>query len=288
MLKSNWNKSINYKTNILIIMETKKQKKNKKSRGASAGLVIFGCAIVAFVFFIFICGDASNFDEKHRPLPGNIFGTLYQGGFVIPVVLTLLLTVLSLSVERFFAMNRAKGKGDLVNFVENVKEKLDAGDLEAARKLCNDQKGAVASILNAGLLRYEDVETIEGMNNDEKAAIIEKEIEEATALELPTMEQNLPIIAAISTLGTLFGLLGTVLGMIRSFAALANEGSPDSLALSTGISEALLNTATGIATGALAIISYTYFSGKVQNITNAVDEVGFAIGQTYTKKHLRK
>lgn len=269
-------------------MKTKKQKKIKKSLGASAGTVILGCAVVAFVFFIFICGNPGNFDEKGSPIPGNIFGTLYQGGYVIPLVITLLLTVLTLSVERFFALNRARGKGDLVNFVQNVKEKLEEGNIEAARTLCNNQKGAVASILNAGLLRYEDVEKIEGMNNDEKAAIIEKEIEEATALELPAMEQNLPIIAAISTLGTLFGLLGTVLGMIRSFAALANEGSPDSLALSTGISEALLNTATGIATGALAIISYTYFSGRVQNITNAVDEIGFAVGQTYTKKHLKK
>jgi biopolymer transport protein ExbB len=76
--------------------------------------------------------------------------------------------------------------------------------------------------------------------------------------------------------------------MIRSFGALAQEGSPDSLALSLGISEALLNTACGIATGALAIISYNYFAQKVENITNAVDEVGFAVGQTYTKKHLGK
>jgi biopolymer transport protein ExbB len=272
-------------------MKTKKQKKVKKSRGISAGLVVLASLIVAVCFFIFICGDPANFvdnNPKGHPLPGNFFATLYKGGFIIPMVLTLLFTVLTLSVERFFAMNRAKGKGNLVTFVEKVKEKLEENDMAAARKICDDQKGSVATILNAGLLRYEDVEKIEGMNNDEKAAIIQKEIEEATALELPSLEQNLPIIATISTLGTLFGLLGTVLGMIRSFAALANEGSPDSLALSTGISEALMNTACGIATGALAIIFYNFFAQKVQSITNAVDEVGFAVGQTYTKKHLGK
>lgn len=264
------------------------EKKVKKTRGASAGIVILFCGIVAFSFFFFVCGADSNFDEKGHPIDNNIFGTLFQGGYVIPIVMTLLLTVITLSFERFFALNRAKGKGNLVKFVEQAKAKLEAGDINAARQLCDAQKGAVASILRAGLIRYEDVEKIASLNNDEKAAIIQKEIEEATALELPTLEQNLPVIATISTLGTLFGLLGTVLGMIKSFAAMGNEGAPDSTKLAVGISEALMNTAMGIGTGALAIISYGYFSGAVQNITNAVDEVGFAIGQTYTTKHLGK
>ncbi|WP_080905714.1 MotA/TolQ/ExbB proton channel family protein [Parabacteroides sp. Marseille-P3160] len=267
-------------------METKKGTKVKtRSKGASAGFIIAGCFIVACVFFFGICGDPGNFDEKGHPLTGNVFGTLYQGGVVIPLVMTLLLTVLSLSVERFFALNRANGKGNVDKFVYSAKQKIEAGDIAGASKLCDDQKGSVANILKAGLIRYEDVEKITNLNNDEKAAIIQKEIEEATTLELPYLEKNMNIIAAISSLGTLFGLLGTVLGMIRAFAALAQEGSPDSLALSTAISEALLNTAMGIATGACAIIFYTYFSGRIQNLTNAVDEVGFAIGQTYTTTH---
>ena len=272
-------------------MKTKKEKVVTKSRGISAGVVILFCFVTAILFFQFVCGNPENFvdnNPKGHPLDGNIFGTLFKGGYVIPLVMTLLFTVITLSVERFFALRKARGKKDLVKFVAGVKAKLDENDMNGARTLCDAQQGAVANILRAGLLRYEDVEKIEGMNNDEKASIIQKELEEATALELPSMEQNLPIIATISTLGTLFGLLGTVLGMIRSFAALANEGAPDSMALSTGISEALMNTAMGIGTGALAIIFYSVFSQQVQNITNAVDEIGFAVGQTYTKKHLGK
>lgn len=264
-------------------------KKEQRTRGASAGIIIACCAVVAFSFFIFVCGDPANFEggnvETGHPIDNNIPGTLYRGGYVIPIVMTLLITVVVLSFERLFAMNRARGKGSLVKFVREAKAKLESGDIQGARQLCDAQKGAVANILRAGLIRYEDVEKL-SLNNDEKAAIIQKEIEEATALELPTMEQNLPVIATISTLGTLFGLFGTVLGMIKSFAAMGNEGAPDSAQLAVGISEALMNTAMGIGTGALAIISYGYFSGVVQNITNAVDEVGFAIGQTYTTKHL--
>jgi biopolymer transport protein ExbB len=272
-------------------MKTKKVKEVKKSGGISAGLVILASFVIALLFFNFVCGQPSNFvdmNPKGHPLPNNVFGTLYKGGLVIPLVMTLLFTVITLSVERFIALRRSRGKKDLVKFVADVKKKLDENDMVAARNMCDAQQGSVANILRSGLLRYEDVESIQTMNNDEKASIIQKEIEEATALELPSLEQNLPIIAAISTLGTLFGLLGTVLGMIRSFAALANEGAPDSMALSTGISEALMNTAMGIATGALAIIFYNIFSQQVQNITNAVDEIGFAVGQTYTKKHLGK
>lgn len=273
-------------------MEAKKQK--PRSKGVSAMLVIVGCAIIAHLFFYFYCGNGkfwnvggpgSIFDDKGHPIDGNMFGALYQGGFVIPIVMTLLITVLALSVERFFALNRASGKGSITKFVMNAKVKLDAGDMSGARKLCDEQKGSVANILRAGLVRYEDVENYPNLNNEEKASIIEKEIEEATTLELPYLEQNLSVIATISSLGTLFGLLGTVLGMIKSFSALATEGAPDSVALSLGISEALMNTAMGIGTGAAAIVAYGYFSARVQNITNAVDEVGFAIGQTYTKKH---
>lgn len=277
-------------------METKQQQQPKqaRSKGASAGFIILGCLIIAHLFFYGYCGlgsiwgagsSMSHFDEKGHPLTGDLFGAIYQGGFVIPIVITLLLTVICLSVERFFAMNRASGNGKTSKFVIDAKAKLDAGDIEGAEKLCDLQKGSVANILKAGLMRYKDVESITNLNNSGKAELIQAEIEEATTLELPYLEKNLNIIAAISTLGTLFGLFGTVLGMIRSFSAMGQEGAPDSTALAVGISEALMNTAMGIGTGALAIISYTYFSGRVQDMTNAVDEVGFAIGQSFVDTH---
>jgi biopolymer transport protein ExbB len=268
-------------------METKKQQPTQKprSKGISAFLVVIGCAIVAHLFFYLVAGDSSHVEivggKKH---PIDTFGTLYQGGFVIPIVITLLLTVFVLSVERFFALNRASGKGSTAKFVMNAKAKLEAGDIAGASKLCDEQKGSVANILKAGLIRYADVEKLTDVHNDEKAAMIQKEIEEATTLELPYLQQNLSVIATISTLGTLMGLFGTVLGMIRSFGAMGSE-NVDSAALAVGISEALMNTAMGIGTGACAIISYSYFSGKVEDITNAVDEVGFAIGKTYNTIH---
>lgn len=269
-------------------METNKSKKSKSYNGISASIVILACFIIAVCFYKFVLGDPSHFMDNNpanHPLPGDYFGTIYKGGYIVPVVITLFLTVLTLSIERMIAIGKSKGRKNLLNFVQSIKKDLEAGNLEAARKACKEQRGSVANVVNAALQRYDDVEQSDGQTKEQKILIIQKEIEESTALELPSMEQNLPVIATISTLGTLFGLLGTVLGMIRSFAALANAGSPDSVALSTGISEALVNTALGIATGALAIISYNYFTSKIDTITYAIDEIGFSIVQTFAAKH---
>jgi biopolymer transport protein ExbB len=81
------------------------------------------------------------------------------------------------------------------------------------------------------------------------------------------------------------GLLGTVIGMIKAFSALANAGAPDSVALASGISEALINTALGIGTSALAIIFYNFFTTKIDKLTYSIDEAGFTIVNTYASKN---
>ena len=270
-------------------METTIQQKSKSFTGIrSAGLVILACLVLAILIYHFIFGNPSNFmnnDPNNHPLPGNLLGTIYKGGVIVPIIQTLLLTVIALSVERFFAIKSAYGKSNLVKFVKNIKAALDKGDIKAAENLCNAQRGSVANVVSSALKKYDEMEKDTTLAKDQKLLAIQKEVEEATALELPMLEQNLPIIATITTLGTLMGLLGTVIGMIRSFAALANAGATDSIALSQGISEALINTAFGILTGALAVISYNYFTNKIDKITYSIDEVGFSIVQTFAATH---
>lgn len=157
--------------------------------------------------------------------------------------------------------------------------------MERAQELCDKQRGSVANVIGTVLGKYREMEKNNELTKEQKILAIQKELEEATALELPMMQQNLPIIATITTLGTLMGLLGTVIGMIRSFAALSAGGGTDSVALSTGISEALINTAFGILTGALAVISYNYYTNKIDKLTYSLDEVGFSIVQTFAATH---
>lgn len=268
-----------------------KKQKPAKSTGKSfnsGAWIILGCLVIAVLIYKFIFGNPANFmnnDPNNHPLPGNLLATIYKGGFVVPIIQTLLLTVLALSVERWLTIRKAAGKRNLTAFVTDVKNCLDKNDIAGANALCAKQGGSVGNVVLSALAKYSEVEKVENMSKEQKMVAIQKTLEEATALELPTMEQNLSIIATITTLGTLMGLFGTVLGMIRSFAALANAGSPDSIALSTGISEALINTAFGIATGALAVIFYSFFTSKIDKITYAIDEAGFTIVQSYAANH---
>ncbi|WP_321425662.1 MotA/TolQ/ExbB proton channel family protein [uncultured Bacteroides sp.] len=271
-------------------METtqKKSKKTSVKGIKNAGFVILACLVIAACLYNFVLGNPANFvnnDPANNPLPGKFLGTMYKGGVIVPIILTLLFTVLSLSVERFIAIKSAYGKGSLTKFVANIKAALEKGDLKGAQEICDKQRGSVANVVGATLIKYAEMENEANLSKEQKLLAIQKELEEATALELPMMTENLPIIATITTLGTLFGLLGTVIGMIRSFAALSAGGGADSTALSQGISEALINTACGIATGALAVISYNYFSNKIDKLTFSLDEVGFSIVQTFAASH---
>ena len=248
----------------------------------NAFLVIVVCFVVAVLLFIFWFGAESHFEDGH---PVDLWGTVYTGGVIVPLLQTLLLTVLVLSVERWIALSSAKGKGNIAKFVAGVKACLKKNDIEGAQELCKKQKGSVAAVVSAALVRYKEMDMNTTLTKEQKVATLQKEVEEATALEMPALQQNLPIVATLTTLGTLVGLLGTVIGMIKSFQALAASGAPDSTELSTGISEALINTAFGIATGAFAVISYNFYTNKIDNLTYAIDEIGFSIVQTFQATH---
>ena len=253
-----------------------------------AGWVIIGCFLIAIAIYNFILGNPANFvnnDPNNHPLPGNFLGTIYKGGIVVPIIQTLLFTVIALSIERYIAIRSAFGNGPLVKFVSDIKKALTDGNIQRARELCDKQDGSIANVVTATLRKYEEMDKDKTLSKDQKILAIQKELDEATALELPMLEQNLPIIATITTLGTLMGLLGTVIGMIRSFAALSSGGGTDSIALSQGISEALINTAFGILTGALAVIAYNYYTNKIDKLTYSLDEVGFSIVQTFATTH---
>lgn len=266
----------------------KTTKKNSIVMINNAGWVIVCCFILAVCLYQFVLGNPSNFmnnDPENHPLPGNFLGTIYKGGIIVPIIQTLLFTVIALSVERYFAIKSAFGNGSLVKFVANIKEVLAKDDFAKAKEVCDKQGGSVANVVLSTLQKYSEVEGDVSMSKEQKIVAIQKELDESTALEMPMMQQNLPIIGTITTLGTLFGLLGTVIGMIRSFAALSSGGGTDSMALSQGISEALINTAFGILTGALAVIFYNYYTNKIDKLTYSLDEVGFSIVQTFAASH---
>ena len=155
--------------------------------------------------------------------------------------------------------------------------------MDAALSECDKQRGSVGNVMKAGLRRYKEMINEGGLNTEQKVISIQKEVEEATALELPMLQKNLVFLSTITSVGTLIALLGTVMGMIRSFSALGDEGGggAGASALAVGISEALYNTALGIGTSAVALVMYNVFTTKIDSITYGIDESGFTLTQSF-------
>ncbi|RZK23565.1 MAG: MotA/TolQ/ExbB proton channel family protein [Hymenobacter sp.] len=262
----------------------------KSSGGASlfSVIVIIAAFILSQLIFNFVLGDGSRFKggvNTNDPLPGDYLATMYKGGVIVPFLLTMFLCVITFAIERALTISKAKGSKSIESFVRGVRQKLNVNDINGAMALCDQQKGSVANVVRAGLKKYQEMGREHTMNTDQRVLAIQKEIEESTALELPMLEKNLVIISTIASVATLTGLLGTVFGMIKAFAALAQAGNPDATALASGISEALINTALGIGTSALAIVGYNYFTSQIDELTYSIDEAGFSIIQTFAAQH---
>jgi biopolymer transport protein ExbB len=243
--------------------------------------------LTGVLLYVFVLGSSANF-EGGDPIKGhplNVLGTIHKGGFVVPFLITTNLIVLIFFFERLISLTKARGKGNTEKFVKNVRALLKNNQLDGAISECDKQKGSVAAVVKAGLLKYKAVEGDSSMDHESKVSAIKQELEEATSLELPMLSKNNVILSTMASLGVLVGLLGTVRGMITSFEAMATAGAPDATALSLGISEALINTFLGILASALAIIFFNFFSTRIDNLTYAMDEAGFSITQTFESKH---
>ncbi len=247
----------------------------------SAILIAF---VVAYLLFVNIMGNPVNFEggnPEGQPLEGNYLGIIYKGGYIVPILMTCVLTLIIFIFERSITLARAKGRGRLNTFVSHLQTLLTADKIEEAMDACDKQRGSLANVMKAGLTRYRDLQKDKELEKDQKILSIQKSFEEATALELPMLSKNMVIFSTLASISVLIGLIGTVLGMIRAFAALAQSGAPDALALATGISEALVNTAFGISGSTLAIIAFNYFSSTIDSYTFKIDEAGFSLTQNF-------
>lgn len=263
----------------------------KKSSNAISWIAPVVCVVIGYLFWRFYLGDAGAFNKpgtgwfwpSHHDLknPESI-NKMYLGGIVVPILIGCLLTVLVFVIERYLTITKATGTGNNADFIRKVQYHLANKNVDAALSECDKQKGSVGNVMKAGLRRYKEMITNNELSTDQKVLAIQKEVEEATSLELPMLEKNLVFLSTIASVATLLGLFGTVLGMIRSFSELGKGGGASSAeALSVGISEALYNTALGIGTSALAIVFYNIFTTKIDGITYGIDESGFTLTQSF-------
>jgi len=262
----------------------------KKKSNAISYLAPLICFIAGFVIWRFVLGNPSNFEHPdpnggfwpdHKG-PKGAFTRMYEGGIIVPILIAAFLTVLTFCIERFMTISKATGRGNIAEFIRKVQYHLANRNVDAAIAECDKQQGSVGNVMKAGLRKYKEMIPNTELDTEQKVLSIQKEVEEATSLELPMLEKNLVFLSTIASVATLLGLLGTVLGMIKSFAALGAEGGGQAAnELSVGISEALYNTALGIGTSAVAIIMYNVFTTKIDGITYGIDESGFTLTQSF-------
>jgi biopolymer transport protein ExbB len=200
-----------------------------------------------------------------------------------------MLSIMSVTLvfERLFTISRGARKDPIPTFMRNVRKKIDVMDIEGAADMCSGQRGSLANVLRAGLDRYAVVRTAP-IDRTAKVQEVQKAMEEANMLEVPLLERNLIALATIASIATMVGLLGTVIGMIRSFSALGHTGSVDAVKLAVGISEALINTAGGLFVAIFSIVLYNIFVTMIDNFNYMMDEATLEVVEVISIKEATK
>ena len=266
----------------------------KKSSNLISSIAPVACILMGYLIWRFVIGNASNFTKPdpnggfwptHEGPIGSL-SKMYLGGIIVPILIGCFLTVLTFVIERFLTVTKAAGTGNISEFIRKVQFHLANKDVDKAIAECDKQKGAVGNVMKGGLHKYKEMISNNELTTEQKILNIQKEVEEATTLELPMLEKNLVFLSTIASVATLLGLLGTVLGMIRSVSALGDSGGGEAAQkLSQGISEALYNTALGIGTSAISIIMYNIFTTRIDSITYGIDESGFTLTQSFASMY---
>jgi biopolymer transport protein ExbB len=208
------------------------------------------------------------------PAIGEIGEQMKQGGPLVAMLILLLILQTAFIIERIWSLRKAQGRGSLPDFLNNVRKALHNGDVDRAIQLCAQQRGSAANVIRAGLERYQQLRA-EGAPKDKIVAETQAAIQEANGLEVPLLERNLIALSTIASIATMVGLLGTTVGMIRSFAALGHTGAVDATKLAIGISEALINTAGGLFVAIAGIVAYNVFVTRVDGFNYMMDEASY-------------
>ena len=198
---------------------------------------------------------------------------IYNAGPLVAVLFFVSILTIAFALERFWALNIARGKIPYQKLFPRVKEAIEKGDLDGAEDQANKQYGSVGRILAAGIEKYKTLTgklQERGLRNE-----LSLSLQEANVLEGALLERNIIPIATIGSIANLIGLLGTVVGMIQSFAAISATGAAEKIAaakLAQGIATALINAAGGLIVAIMAVIFYNYFLSRIDKIVFTMEE----------------
>ena len=195
-------------------------------------------------------------------------------GFMASILLCLILG-LALSIERIIYLNMATS--DTKKLLLNVEEALNKGGIEAAKNVCRDTRGPVASIFYQGLDRHS-----EGLD------VVEKSIVSYGGLQVGLLEKGLSWIALFIALGPMLGFLGTVIGLVVAFDAIEAAGDISPTLVARGMKIALITTVFGLIVAMILQVFYNYFLSKIESITSSMEDASISLMDMLVKYNLKK
>jgi biopolymer transport protein ExbB len=189
------------------------------------------------------------------------------------IVLVCLILGLAIVIERIIYLNMATTNTD--KLLGRIEDALNSGGVDAAKEVCRDTKGPVASIFYQGLDRSH-----EGID------MVEKSVVSYGGVQMGLLEKGISWISLFIALAPMLGFMGTVIGMIGAFDAIAEAGDISPAVVATGIKVALLTTVFGLIVAIILQIFYNYIVSKVDSIVNDMENASISLIDLLVKNEL--
>lgn len=203
--------------------------------------------------------------ETDKTFHQQVKDTFIDGGVgFMSLVLICLILGLALCIERIIYLNMATTNKN--KLLKNVEEALKSGGVEAAKDVCRNTRGPIASIFYQGLERY-----------DEGIEVVEKSVVAYGGVQMGLLEKGLSWISLFIALAPMLGFMGTVIGMISAFDAIAAENNISPGIVAGGIKIALITTVSGLIVAIILQIFYNYIVSKVDGIVNDMEDASISL-----------
>lgn len=214
--------------------------------------------------------------SQEVPLHQELKMQFIDGGppFMTPIVLVLVLG-LAFVIERIIYLNLATT--NTKKLIADVEEALNSGGIEAAKELCRNTRGPVASIFYQGLDRY-----------DEGIEMVEKSVVSYGSVQMGQLESNLSWISLFISLAPMLGFLGTVIGMVVAFDNIQKAGDISPNIVAGGMKVALITTVAGLIVAIILQIFYNYIISKIDGIVNSMEDASISLVDLLVKYNVKK
>jgi biopolymer transport protein ExbB len=214
--------------------------------------------------------------EEEVGIHKQIKAKFIEGGAIfMSFVLLCLIFGLAICIERIIYLNLASTNSK--KLLLDIEEALQTGGVEAAKEVCRNTRGPVASIFYQGLDRY-----------DEGIEVIEKSVVAYGSVQMGLLEKGLTWISLFIAIAPMLGFMGTVIGMIDAFDNIQAMGDISASAVAGGIKIALITTVSGLIVAIILQVFYNYIVSKIDGIVNTMEDASISLLDILVKYNMKK